>query len=294
MRARSWLLLLVLSALWGGSYLFIKVALDDGLSAGTIVFIRIALGALVLAPVLARRGTLDALRPHLVPLVVLALLQIVVPFFAIAYGQRFIATGVAAVLGAATPVFVAMLAPWMAPAQRARGRALVGIVGGLAGVALLFVVDLGDLGSDALLGGGLMLLAAFCYAITVLLVGQRFGGVSSAAVVAAMLVISFLLALPLLALDPPQHGVGPLAALVLVALGAGGTGIAFIWYFDLIDAEGAARASILSYTQPLFSVLYGVVLLGEGFHLTTGLGMVLIVGGSWLAAQRRVLAPAGR
>ncbi len=100
------------------------------------------------------------------------------------------------------------------------------------------------------------------------------------------------LVLPVAMLSPPDSapGLGPVAA--MVALGAGGTGVAFVVYYGLIATVGPAKSAIVAYIAPVFAVFYGVVFLGESFTLGTLAGMALILGGSWIAGQARTRAPA--
>ena len=103
MHRRAWLLMALLAALWGASYLFIKVALEDGVHPLFIVFARIALGALVLVPLALRAGALRPLRGLEGPIVLMALVQVVVPFLLITYGERHIASSLTGILVSAAP-----------------------------------------------------------------------------------------------------------------------------------------------------------------------------------------------
>ena len=106
--------MVALAALWGASYMFISIALDDGVSAPVIVWVRIALGALALT--LIARGALAALRGHWRMVSVVGLVQVAAPFLLITYGQRWIPSSLAAILVASAPIFVALLAPlWTVP-----------------------------------------------------------------------------------------------------------------------------------------------------------------------------------
>ncbi len=106
-------------------------------------------------------------------------------------------------------------------------------------------------------------------------------------VVAATMAASALMVAPLAAIDLPPHGPELDTVAALTALGVLGTGVSFVLYYSLIASEGPARASLVAYVAPGFSVIYGVTLLDEPFGLATAAGLVLIVGGSWLAAEGR-------
>jgi drug/metabolite transporter (DMT)-like permease len=282
---RAWLLMVSLAALWGASYLLIKIALED-FTPLAVVFVRTALGALVLVPVAVRRGAFAPARTHLGPLAFVAAVQIAGPFLLIAAGEQAIPSSLAGILVAAAPIWIAILAGLFVPSERLKGWGLAGIGLGMAGVAALFGIDLG--GGDALLGGAAILLASLGYAIGALVAKRRLAGVPPVGLVASIMGLSALFCLPALPFAAPDHapGLGPIAALAV--LGAGGTGIAFMIFYLLNADIGPARASIVAYIAPGFSVVYGVTLRGEAFTLGTAIGLVLILAGSWLAANGRV------
>src|SRR6476646_9385632 len=130
------------AALWGASYMFIKVALDDGLSEGFIICVRTVLGALVLAPLALRAGALPMLLARRRSIVALALAQVIVPFGLITFGENHIPSALAGILVASAPLFVALIAIKADQDERARGWGLVGVLLGMVGVVLLFGVDL--------------------------------------------------------------------------------------------------------------------------------------------------------
>lgn len=275
-----------LAALWGASYLFIKIALGD-LSAGWIVFIRTALGAAVLLPLAARQGALPLLRGRLAALLVLALLEIAAPFLLITFGETHIASSLAGILVSSAPIFTALLAVWVDHEERSHGWALVGVIVGIVGVALLFGVDLSG-SSGALLGGSMVLVASLGYALGALWLKHRLGDLPPALTAGASLGISALLALPLALATLPAHAPGAGAIAALLVLGTCGTGIAFLLFYRMIADVGPARASIVAYIAPGFAVIYGVSLRGERFGAGTAAGLVLILAGSWLAAEGRL------
>jgi drug/metabolite transporter (DMT)-like permease len=276
----------MLAALWGASYLFIKIALGD-LSAGWIVFGRTALGAAVLLPIAARGGSLRLLRGRLGALLVLALIEIVGPFLLISFGETHIASSLAGILVSAAPIFTALLAVWVDHEERSHGWALVGIVAGIVGVVLLFGVDLSG-SSSALLGGTMVLVASLGYALGALWLKHRLGDLPPAMTAGASLGIAALLVLPLALATLPAHAPGLGAVAALLALGVGGTGVGFLLFYTLIADVGPARASIVAYIAPGFAIVYGVSLRGEHFGAGTAFGLVLILAGSWLGAEGRL------
>ena len=289
---RAWILLLILAALWGASYLFIAIALDD-LSPAMVVATRCGFAALVLLPVAIRWNALSGLRESVGAIFVLALVQVAAPFLLIGAGQTEIASSLAGILVASAPIFTAILAVWVDQGERLHGRGIAGVAVGIAGVAVLLGVDLGG-DSGQLLGGLAVVLASLGYAIGGFMLKRRFSGFEPIGVVVATMAASTLITLPL-ALATPPDGVGLDTIGAIAALGVGGTGIGFVIYYTLNREVGPTKTSLVAYIAPGFAVLYGVALLGESFTLGTALGLVLIVGGSWLAANSRprVLQPRG-
>jgi drug/metabolite transporter (DMT)-like permease len=264
--------------------MFIKIGLED-LSPAGVVFVRTALAALVLLPFALRRNAFRGVRPLLPLAVVLAAIQVAGPFLLISAGEQHISSGLAGILVASAPIFTALLAPLFDTAERSSGTALAGILIGIVGVGLIFGVDLGDAGSA--LGGGLMVLAATVgYAIGGFMIKRSFSTLDAIGVVTVTMSLSALLTLPIAAATPPDAvpGGGTIAA--MLALGIGGTGIAFAIFYTLIAELGPAKASLVAYIAPGFAVFYGVTLRDEDLTVATIAGLVLIVGGSWLAGRR--------
>ena len=274
----------LLAALWGASYMFIEIALDD-LSPLALVFARTALGALVLAPVALHAGTLPAIRRHAGPLVLVGLVQIAGPFALIAAGQQELTSSLTGILVASAPIFTALLAGAILPSERLHGLSLVGVGVGIAGVALLFGVDLQG---DGILGGVMVLLASVGYAVGALIAKRSLGGVPAVGIAASIMVVSTVAIAPLLAFSAPSEAPGLDTVAALLVLGAGGTGVAFLIFYTLNAEIGPSRASVVAYLAPAFSVLYGVTLLDEPFTVGIAGGLALILAGSYLTAQGRL------
>jgi drug/metabolite transporter (DMT)-like permease len=283
---RAWGLIGVLAALWGASYLFIKVALDD-LDPAAIVFLRTLLAALVLAPVAIARGALRPIRGALGGVALLAVVQVAGPFMLISVGEEHISSSLAGILVSSAPIFTALLAVRFDQAERSRGWSLVGVVVGIAGVALLFGVDLTG-GSAELIAGAAVLLASLGYSIGALLIKHRMHGMQPIGIAASTMAAAALLMLPALPFSLPDHAPGLDTFGAMIALGAGGTGLAFLIFYTLIADVGPARASIVAYVAPGFAVVYGATLLGETISVATVAGLALILGGSYLGAEGRL------
>jgi drug/metabolite transporter (DMT)-like permease len=287
MTRRAWLLMGLLAALWGASYLFIKVALDDGMDPVFIVFARLALGAAVLVPYALHQHALAPVRGRLGAIAFMAIVQVVVPFLLITYGERYIASSLAGILVASAPIFTAVLAARFDADERPRGIAAAGVGLGIFGVVLLFGVDLsGD--AEALAGGLMVLLAGFGYAVGALYLKHRLRGVPAVGIAASTLIVGSVLLAPAALFSLPAAMPGAKATASLLLLGAGGTGMAFAIFYTLIAGVGPSRASLVAYIAPGFAVLYGVWLLSEPLTAGALLGLVLILAGSWIAAEGRL------
>jgi drug/metabolite transporter (DMT)-like permease len=244
------------------------------------------LAALVLVPIAHSQGALAPLRPHGRVIVLLAVVQVAVPFLLITFGEKHVASSLAGILVASAPIFTALVAQRIDVDERSRGWGLVGVAVGMVGVALLFGIDLsGD--ADTLFGGVLVLLASVGYAIGPFVLKRRLAGAEPSGVAASSMALAALLTLPAALADPPSSaGTGPVLA--ILALGALGTGLAFLVFYTLIAEVGPARASLVAYIAPGFAVVYGVALLDESLTAGTVAGLALILCGSYLGAEGRL------
>lgn len=286
MNARAAAMMAALAAIWGSSYLFIKIGIEGGLSPAFVSFARLLLGALVLAPVAARSGALHGLRGRGVTVAFLGGVQLALPFLLITLGERWISSSLAGILVASAPIFIALLALWVDSEERSAGRQLLGVGTGIAGVTLLLGVDVGT-GGLQLLGALFVLVASLAYAVGALVLKRRLGDAQPVAMAAGAvsagagyLLVPALVTFPTAA--PPLDAVA-----ALVALGVGGTGLAFLLFYTLIARVGPARASVVAYLAPGFAVLYGVTVREEVVTAWTLLGLALVLGGSWLASRPR-------
>jgi drug/metabolite transporter (DMT)-like permease len=292
MTRRSWILMLALAALWGASYMFIEITLDGGLSSTFLVFARLVLGALILAPVAMSRGAFAPARRHLPTLAFIALVQITGPFLLITVGQHHVTSSMAGILIASAPIFTTLIAARYAHDDRLGPVGMAGVALGMVGIALLFGVDLSGTTATLLAGLGI-LLAGFGYAVGATLSKRRLADVPPIGIAASIIGLGAVSLAPLAPFTAPSSvpSLGTLAALFV--LGAGGTGIAFLIFYILNADVGPSRASVVAYIAPVFSVVYGVTLLDEPFGAGTAAGLVLILAGSWLAADGRLPTRSG-
>ena len=287
MSRRAWLLMGLLAALWGASYMFIEVNLDDGMSPVFLVFARLALGALVLVPLALREGALGEIGRYGRAIAFVAVVQVAVPFLLIALGQRHIASSLTGILIASSPIFTALIAARYDAEERPYGIAIAGVAVGIVGVALLFGVDLsGD--SQALAGGLMVVLAALGYAVGALYLKHGLRGMPPIGIAASTVTFAALLMAPFAAFAMPGHGPSAHALAALLALGAGSSGIGFWIFYTLVRDVGPGRASLVAYIAPGFSVVYGATVLDETITAGAIAGLVLILTGSWIAAEGRL------
>jgi drug/metabolite transporter (DMT)-like permease len=287
---RSWLWLLLLASIWGASYMLIKIGLRD-MSPEMVAFARIALAAAVLMPIAAAQGALHGLRGRLGVVALVGAIQVAGPFWLIPVGEQEISSALAGILVATTPIFTALLAIRVDHEERSEGLRLAGVGIGVAGVVVLFGLDLTG-STAAVLGGLAVVLASLGYSLGGFIVKHRLSDASPLGVVASVMTASAVLLLVPAAFSAPSGGpgLGPLAA--VAALGIFGTGAAFVIFYLLIGTVGPARTMIVAYVAPGFAVVYGAALLGESITVGTVLGLALIVGGSWLAAGGLAREPA--
>jgi drug/metabolite transporter (DMT)-like permease len=285
MTAREWALLLFLSVLWGGSFFFNAVALT-ALPPLTLVLARVLIAALVLWAVIGALGlAVPRGRGVWGAFLVMGLINNAVPFSLIVWGQSHIASGLAAILNASTPLFTVLLAHVLTGDERLTPARAVGVALGFAGVAVMFG-DAAGLADAPVLAQLACLGAALCYALAGIF-GRRFGrlGVAPLATAAGQVTASSLILLPLaLAVDRPwtleAPGPAPLAAVLAVALFS--TALAYVVFFRLLATAGATNLLLVTFLVPVTAVLLGWLVLREALDLHQFLGAGLI--GAGLAA----------
>jgi drug/metabolite transporter (DMT)-like permease len=282
---RDALLLLCLSAIWGASFLFIKLGVDQ-LAPSVVVLGRLVVGTLVLVPLVATRGGLAPLRGHGISLVVLGALNNAVPFWLLGFAETRLDSGLTAVIQAAAPIFTVLLAGWIDPSQHVRGIRLAGIAVGFVGVALLVGIQR----HGHVMGALAVVATALCYAASVLFAGRALKGLPPLQVSAGQLGCAAILTGPFGIAQLPGHLPAAKTIAAVVALGALGSGVAYLFYFAIIASAGASRAILVTYLVPAFALVYGAVFLDEGVSASAVGGLALILGGVALAtgfASRR-------
>lgn len=287
MSRRGWLLFVTVGVVWGFPYLLIKVAVS-GFSPLTVVFIRTAIGALLLLPLTAWRGELAPVLQRWRPLVLFTIVEIALPWLLLSDAERRLTSSLSGLLVGMLPLVGALLG-WLTGADRdIDARRLAGLLVGFGGVAVLVGFDVGQ--SD-MLAAGEIALVTIGYAVGPLIVARRLAGVSGTGSVAAALALTASVyavpaGLQLTHVSPPGAAVAS-----AVVLGVLCTAFAFPVFFALIHEAGPVRATVVAYVNPAVAVLAGVLVLGEPFGPTIAAGFLLIIAGSLLATRRRRLPP---
>jgi drug/metabolite transporter (DMT)-like permease len=288
-------MLLALGAIWGLSFLLLKVALRD-LPPTSVIAFRIGLGFVTLALALPfvpeSRRALVELRSRWRALALVGATNTAIPFFLLTWGQQYIDTGVAAILNASAPIWTAVFAVAFARSERVSGLRLVGILVGFAGIVLL--IGLEPTGGDrAVIGSLAVVAAAALYAASALLTARHLAEVSPVGIALGVLAWGSLFTVPLGLARLPGHDVTWQAGASVVALGVAATGVAYLLYFGLIVGAGPSRAILVTYLVPSFAMVFGVVFLDEALTVQglAGLALVLL-GVAFGTGTLRRIAPA--
>lgn len=278
----------VLAMIWGASFLFIKVAVE-ALAPVQVTFGRCLAGAVAIGAVLAvRREPLPRDVRTWAHLTVAALLNNVIPFTLFGYAEERVPSALAGICNAATPLFTVAVAVLALPDERPTRRRAAGLALGFGGVLVVLDVWNGGLGHDAI-GALMALTAALCYGLAWTYI-RRFvspGGHSPFALTTTQLIAATALAavaMPALAPAPAHLPVRVLLA--VAALGALGTGTAFVLQHGLIRDAGATVGSTVTYVAPVVAVLIGVTLLSEHLTWNEPVGAAVIIAGAVLVGGK--------
>jgi drug/metabolite transporter (DMT)-like permease len=271
-------MLLALAALWGASFMFIKVGVRE-LAPGTLICFRLGLGALTLLPValltVGARELRRELRAAVVPLALVGLLNSAVPITLLAWAEKRLDSGLAAVIQASAPLFTALLAMRFSRGEVVSGSRLVGLLVGFGGVALLVGVQ----PSGDILSAVAITFTAFCYAVAALYSARALSNVQPLVTAVGALGWATLALAPFAIAQPPDGVPGWKVTGSLLALGVLGTGVAYVLYYALLAGAGASRSILITYLVPAIALGYGAVLLGEPVTVAALVGLGLVLAG---------------
>lgn len=279
MRPADFARLVTLSVIWGSSFLFIKLAVED-LTPLQVAAGRITIGCIVLLVVLRARGLRLPSGGSVWPaLLVMAVVSNVIPFLLITWGEERITSSLAAILNSTTPLFTAPLAFFFLPGERFGPMRAAGILIGFVGAGVIVGVDVGE---ASVAGELAVVVASFSYAIGFVFAKLRLVGRHGSPVrlSAGQLVAGAAIMLPMAGLDTAVHAPSPdaEATLSMLALGALGTGLAYILYYRLVTDVGATSASFVTYLIPIFGAALGWIALDEtlGWNALVGAALVIV------------------
>ena len=281
MSRRGWLLFVAMGVIWGVPYLLIKVA-DGGVAVPVLVFSRVAIGTALLLPIALRRGQIGVLRPHWRWLLIFAVVEVILPWLLLSDAERRLSSSMSGLLIASVPI-IGLVAAWATGGQeRMTVARWVGLLAGVAGVALL--------AGPGAHGGGAwpvaeMMLVAVGYATGPLIASRKLADVPSMGVTAACLGVATLVYAPFAAVNWPSAVPAPKVLASLATLGVLCTAVAFLLFFKLIAEVGPARATVITYVNPAVAVALGVAVLHEPFTPAIGAAFALILAGSVLATR---------
>ena len=276
----EWMLLVLLSVVWGGSFFFNGIALRE-FPTLSIVTARVGIAALALLFLMKMLGQgIQLNRQILKAFFGMSFLNNVVPFSLIVWGQQHIASGVASILNATTPLFTMLVAHWFTTDEKINPRRLLGVLTGMGGVGLMMGLDSMESSGFHLLGQSAILLAAFSYGLAGVY-GKRFAqlGIPPLATATGQLCASSMILIPLtLWIDQPWtmaipsiEGMGSLLGIALLS-----TALAYVIYFRLLKTAGATNLLLVTLLIPVSAIILGVFLLDESLEPQHLSGMAVI------------------
>jgi drug/metabolite transporter (DMT)-like permease len=289
-------MLLALAAVWGASFMFIKIAVRE-LEPATLVCIRLGIGAIALLPVafvsLGGRAVVRETRAAWRPLVVIGLVNSAIPITSISWAETHIDSGLTAVIQASAPLFTALLALRFARHDRVGGPRLVGLLVGFGGVALL----VGAQPRGDVLAALAVTFSALCYAIAAIYSARALVDVPPLVSAIGALTAAALALLPVALFQLPSHFPSWEVTGAVLALGIGGTSLGYVLYYGLLAGAGASRSILITYLVPALALGYGAVFLGEPVTVAAVAGLLLVLAGVGLGsgvvrlARRREQVP---
>jgi drug/metabolite transporter (DMT)-like permease len=287
-------LLLLLTGLWGSSFLFIEIALEE-VEPTVLMALRLLAAAFVLVPFLAlRSGTRRAfgqLRAGWWPLLVLGAINAAIPFTLIAWGQKHIDSGIAAIANASVPIFVALLAIRFRPSEKVTGSRALGILAGIAGVAVLAGAN-PEGGWWAVAGTLAVVSAAFLYAVGALYAQTHVEDLDPILLVTGSTIAGALLLGPIGLAQAPGSMPGWEVWVAVAVLGIGGMAIGQFVYYVMLEHHGSTKAALVTYLLPGMALVLGIVFLDEALTVAAVAGLALVLLG--VALGSGMLRPARR
>ncbi|HST24599.1 MAG TPA: DMT family transporter [Gaiellaceae bacterium] len=282
MSRRGLVLFSAMCVIWGIPYLFIKIAVRD-LTPGTLVFGRTSLAVLLLLPLAWKRDEIRPLLARWRPVVLFAVVEIAIPWWLLASAETHLSSSLTALLIAAVPLIGAVVVRTTGSRDRLGWRAATGLAIGMGGVAALVGLDTSGAGAAGVLEAGAV---AVCYAVGPIILARMLSDLPALGVISVSLALCALAYAPVAAIQHPHAVPGAEVLTAVAVLAAICTALAFLVFFALIAEIGPVRATVITYVNPAVAAVAGVAFLGESFTTGMGVGFVLVLLGSVLAARR--------
>lgn len=282
MNLRYFFELIALAALWGASFLFMRVAVPEFGPIWLIAW-RVFLAGLVLLPILLHQGLLSELKANAKPLFLLGIFNSALPFLGFAYATTILTGGFTSILNATVPLFGVLLVLLGINKEKLSWAQIGGFILGFIGVAILLGWHTATNSPHFWLAVLASLMAALLYAISATYIKRRLAGVSAVVIAVGSQIAAALFFLPLMPFSVPESLPSLKAILALIALAVFSTALAYLMYFRLIRILGAARAVTVTYMIPLFAMIWGSLLLNEPITWDMIVGCVVILAGTALA-----------
>lgn len=284
MNARNFSLLVLLAALWGASFLFIRIGAHE-FGPVPLMAVRIGIAAVFLAVVLTFKRGFHKMSGKLTPLFIVGVINQSLPFCLFAYAELTLSAGATSVINATTPLWAALVAfLWMG--DRLNASRTAGLFVGFAGVLILVWKDLKGLGTltPSSLAPVAVLLATLLYGIAANFTKRYLVGVDSLALATGSMIGAAVVLLPFAFAYWPVTPISSLAWGSVIALGIACTGIAYTVYFHLIATIGPTRAVSVTFLVPIFGILWASLFLGERITSSMLLGCAVVIVGTMLAS----------
>jgi len=280
---KAYLILGLLGLIWGSSFLFIKLGVEE-MPPAFVAGGRLASGSLLLLVALRLQGLGLPQRSLWRKLIVVALLNNVVPWVLIPWGEQHISSALASILNATQPLFTLLIAHVATSDDRLTWNKVAGIGLGFLGVIVVIGADLRDLSSASAQGDLAVLVSCLSYAAAGVYIRQNLRGQNHTVLATGQLGLAFLMTIPLMLLSLGGLPAIPSAKAILAvsALGVLGSGLAYILYYWLIERVSASQVSVVTYLLPITAVFWGAALLNETLGPNIFAGMILILCGIFL------------